>query len=96
MDEKVLSNDIAKEVLTVLFYSSKEIQDAIPEDFVKKLTSLAADSDIEVNLKKDVPLSKQELSEDALDVFAIIYCLYVANDQEREKILSQWVINDYN
>ncbi|MBR4262936.1 MAG: hypothetical protein IKQ35_06200 [Bacilli bacterium] len=94
MDEELLDKDVAKEVLMILLHSGNYIQDKMPADFLKNLTDLAADSNLEVHLDKNKSLKDQNLSNDALDTFALLYYLYVANDSERDEILSHWVIND--
>lgn len=94
MENKVLNSDIAKEVLTIIYYSDKEVQDNIPEEVLNKLTVLAADSTKEVLIKKNKKLNEQDLSEDSLDFFSALYYLYVANSEEKDKILSSWIAND--
>ncbi len=94
MDYTILNNDIAKEVLTIIYYSDKEIQDNIPDDVLKKLTILAADSNKDVYIEKDKSLNEQNLSKESLDYFSALYYLYVANSEEKDKILSSWIAND--
>lgn len=94
MDYTILNNDIAKEVLTIIYYSDKEIQDNIPDDVLKKLTILAADSNKNVYIEKDKSLNEQNLSKESLDYFSALYYLYVANSEEKDKILSSWIAND--
>lgn len=94
MDYTIINNDIAKEVLTIIYYSDKEIQDNIPDDVLKKLTILAADSNKDVYIEKDKSLNEQNLSKESLDYFSALYYLYVANSEEKDKILSSWIAND--
>lgn len=95
MDPELLSNDVAKEVLTIILNSSIYIEEKIPEDFLKKLIDLAADSSIEVHLDKNKNLQEQNLSAEALDTFALLYYIYVAKDREKDEILDKWGTNDY-
>ena len=95
MDPELLSNDVAKEVLTIILNSSIYIEEKIPEDFLKKLIDLAADSSIEVHLDKNKNLQEQNLSAEALDTFALLYYIYVAKDTEKDEILDKWGTNDY-
>lgn len=95
MDPELLSNDAAKEVLTIILNSSIYIEEKIPEDFLKKLIDLAADSSIEVHLDKNKNLQEQNLSAEALDTFALLYYIYVAKDTEKDEILDKWGTNDY-
>jgi len=94
MEEKILSNDVAKEVFTIILYSDEYIQNKIPEDVLKKIANLAADSNLEIHLDKTKKLQDQNLSSDALDTFSLLYYLYVADGDERNEILSNWTIND--
>ena len=96
MNEILLDSDLAKEVLTIILYSENNIQSKIPADFMKKLTSKASKSTLEIHLDKNKSLDKQNLSNDALDTFALIYYLYVAQNEERNEIFSHWVMNDEN
>lgn len=94
MNEMLLNKDVAKEVLTIILYSDTYVQEKIPEDFMKKLTDLAAESDLEVHIVRNKSLKEQRLSSEALDMFALLYYLYVAEIEEKDQILSQWAIND--
>jgi len=94
MKEEILNNDIAKEVLTIILNCATYIQEQIPEEFLKKLTDLAADSYLEVHLDKNKSLQEQNLSSDALDTFALLYYMYVSKDDEKKEIVYNWLIND--
>ena len=90
LNTDTLSNDSCKELLTILSYSSLEIQDSIPDEIYQKLTFSAADSKKNVYINKNKPLYEQNISHEALDMFALLYFNYVANDIEKEEILSSW------
>ncbi|MBQ8234098.1 MAG: hypothetical protein IJZ36_00765 [Bacilli bacterium] len=96
MNQELLGNDVAKEVLTILLNCSRYIEEKIPEQILKNLIDIAADSNIEVHLDKNKSLQEQSLSSEALDTFALLYYIYVANDKEKEEILRNWVTNDYD
>ena len=96
MNEELLNKDIAKEVLTIILYSDNYIQNRIPEDIIKKLTNLSADSELDIHLDKNKKLQEQNISSDALDMFALLYYSYVADENEQDEILSSWYMNDKN
>ena len=96
MNEELLNKDIAKEVLMIILYSDNYIQNRIPEDIVKRLTNLSADSELDVHFDKNKKLKEQNISSDALDMFAFLYYSYVADENEQEEILSSWYMNDKN
>lgn len=93
MNLELLSNEVAKEVFTIILNCDTYIQERIPEDFLKKLTDLAADSNLEVHLEKNKSLKEQNLSSESLDTFALLYYIYVAKDKEKDEILYKWIIN---
>ncbi len=94
MKEDLLNSRIAKEVLTIIIFSDNKIQDKIPDNIIKNLITLSYDCDEEIHLNKNKKLSDQNLSEDALDIFSLIYYLYVSNEIEKQEIISNWVMND--
>lgn len=96
MNVEALDSNVAKEVLTILMFSDKYIQDCVPDSTYYKLSSVAADSDKEVILYKDRKLKEQNVSSDALDVYSLIYYLYVATGDEKDEILSSWKMNESN
>lgn len=96
MNQELLSADVAKEVLIILLNCGSYIEEKIPEDFLKKLIDLAADSNIDVHLDKNKNLQEQNLSSEALDTFALLYYIYVAKDKEKDEMLHNWATNDYD
>ena len=93
MNELADSN-VANEVLNIIMFCDNEIQDKIPQDIIEKLTDLAGDSDIEVNLDKDKLLKDQNVSQDSIDLFSYLYYKYVADEEEKKEIITNWVINE--
>ena len=81
--EEHLNSDTAKEVLTVLSYYNEELLKNLPDEIIKELTSLAADSDKDYFIKKDKKLIEQNLSEDCKDLLAIIFYNYQTDDKEK-------------
>jgi len=96
MNEEHLSSDVLKEVLTIILYSDSSIQNKIPTEIIQKITNLAKESEKEIHLDKNKSLEDQGLSPISLDMFALLYYLYVAQTDEKDKILSSWVSNDKN
>lgn len=94
MNIETLDSDIAKEVLTILYCCDKNITDIIPEEVYKSLTSLAADSTLDIYIDSSKPLNEQGLQAETLDTFAAICYLYVADSEIQEKLLNAWIIND--
>lgn len=96
MNIGTLDSNVAKEVLTILLYSDKNIQEAIPDNIYKELTDKAADSSLDIKLYNDKKLNEQDLSNDALDMFALLYYTYVAKEEDKFEIVKNWRLNDIN
>lgn len=94
MIEEKLDNDIAKEVLTVLSYCDINFINNLPSSVLKKLTDLAADSSKEYYVDKEKSLLNQNISEDSKDVIAILYYMYMTDDDSNEEILNTWLKNE--
>ena len=94
MEIEALNNDVAKEVLTIILYCDRNIQSKIPSEIIKSLTDLAADSNLEIHLDKNMPLQNQKVSVDALDFFSLLYYTYVADGNEASELLANWAHND--
>ncbi len=92
--EEHLNSDTAKEVLTVLSYYNEELLNNLPDELIKELTSLAADSNKDYFIKKDKKLIEQDLSEDCKDILAILFYNYQTDDEEKEKLLNKWIENE--
>jgi len=92
--EEHLNSDTAKEVLTVLSYYNEELLNNLPDEIIKELTSLAADSDKDYFIKKDKKLIEQNLSEDCKDLLAILFYNYQTDDKEKEELLNKWIENE--
>lgn len=89
-----LDCDTAKEVLTIISYCNKSILNKIPQEVYTKLVSLSAESNKDIYIDKSKPLYNQNISEDSLEVFSLIYYNYVAEDYEKNKIVDTWVTNN--
>ena len=95
MLEKV-SNDVAKELLTVISVYDKELLDNLPKELLQSLSDKAADSYKEFYLKKNVLLKDQDLSEECKDLLAILYYNYQSDESEKDELVSKWLENDTN
>ena len=95
MLEKV-SNDVAKELLTVISVYDKELLDNLPNELLQSLSDKAADSYKEFYLKKNVLLKDQDLSEECKDLLAILYYNYQSDESEKDELVSKWLENDTN
>ena len=95
MLEKV-SNDVAKELLTVISVYDKELLDNLPNELLQSLSDKAADSYKEFYLKENVLLKDQDLSEECKDLLAILYYNYQSDESEKDELVSKWLENDTN
>jgi hypothetical protein len=92
----LLSNDVAKEVLTVISNYDEELLNKLPDELLKELSDLAADSEKEYHLKENVLLKDQDISEDCKDILAILYYNYQSNEDEKNELIEKWLENDIN
>ena len=86
MNPSILDSNVAKEVLMIILNCNKDIADKIPDHVIRNLTDMAADSSLEVHLE-------QNLSNESLDMFALLYYTFVAETKEKEEIYSKWSSN---
>lgn len=76
-------NDIAKEVISVLEHSDKNLIVQIPEKLIKYLKKLASTSNKKVKIDANLELANQA-----------IYYKYISNDKEKQDILNAWTENE--
>ena len=93
MEEK-FSNDVYKELLTVLSYCDNSLIDNIPENIIKEITDYAADSNKEYYVDKNKSLMEQEISDECKSLLGIIYFMYAANEKEKDELLNTWLENE--
>lgn len=93
MNPSILDSNVAKEVLMIILNCNKDIADKIPDHVIRNLTDMAADSSLEVHLDKNKKLNEQNLSNESLDMFALLYYTFVAETKEKEEIYSKWSSN---
>lgn len=87
-------NDIAKEVISVLEHSDKNLIVQIPEKLIKYLKKLASTSNKKVKIDANLELANQAISEESKDLIALIYYKYISNDKEKQDILNAWTENE--
>ena len=88
MDDKLC--DVYKEVLTYIAYFDEELLDAIPDQELQELNDKAADSEENFYINPDEPLEKQKISEEAKNLLALIFYNYVADEEEKKKLMKLW------
>ena len=95
MNLEILDPDIAKEVLTIIYCCNKEDIEKIPDNIIFNLSSCAADSLQNILIDKTKNLYEQDLHEESIDYFALIYYMYIANESDKNVILSTWISNEH-
>jgi hypothetical protein len=88
-----IQDNIAQEVLMLLLHSDEEVQNKIPTDVVDKLTQLAASSNKDIDFKNKNVID-DEISKEALDIYSLLYYCYVADDNLKKELISNWKNND--
>ena len=84
---EVYEADTYKELLMVLSNCSYDIISKIPDSVMQEINGKAADSNKEYYFDKNKSLDEQEVSEDCLDLLSILYYKYVADEEEKRKII---------
>lgn len=87
-------NDVCKEVLTILAYFNEELIEKIPDKVLKKLTELSKDSKVDFYIDSEKNLDYQNISEEGKNLIALLYCNYIANEDEKKQILKSWDENE--
>lgn len=73
------------EVDVILRLMPKELLDKIPLSF-RNLISNKKSVDYIVNIKKDIPIEKQELKKETKAILSLIYRSYLVSPEEKEKL----------
>lgn len=89
-----LDANIAKEVLVTLMYTDEKILDKIPSDLINNLSTLAADSNIDINFEKGKAIDEQGLSDETINIISVLYYYYVATEDEKKELLQNWKYNE--
>ena len=86
--------DVSKEVVEVLNHFDKSFVWKISPNFLDNLRELARESKKEIRLEANKKLSEQNISNQAKNCIALIYYEYIANAEEKQKIMSIWEQNE--
>lgn len=89
-----MKNDVYKEVLTILAYFDDELIKKIPDNVFKNLKELAADSEADFYINTEKDLENQNISEASIDLISLIYYDYIADENEKRKIMELWNENE--
>ncbi len=87
MEVDNLSSNVAKELLTVLYYCDDEFVDNIPNNVLMSISNLAAQCDKEYYLD-DKSLSLQNITEECKDYLAVLYFRYCLDESKRQEVLN--------
>lgn len=96
MNIEVSNPDVAKELIAIITSCQEEYIEKIPSNIVSNISKQAANSFQQVFIDKNKPLYEQNLQEESLDYFALIYYMYIAFKEEKNTILSNWTKNENN
>ena len=94
MNNEVIDKDIAKELLMILEVCDVDIQNKIPIELFNKLNEFSFESTKELNINPKIPLDEQNISSDTLDYLAVLYYTFLADNVEKDNIITKWVNND--
>jgi len=86
-------NDVCKETLTVLSCCDKDVIEKIPANVFKKLSELAADSNMDCYIDSQKSLAEQDISEECKNLLSIIYYTYMSDKDEKMKLINEWKEN---
>lgn len=96
MNIEVSNPDVAKELIAIITSCQEEYIEKIPSNIISNISKQAANSFQQVFIDKNKPLYEQNLQEESLDYFALIYYMYIASKEEQNTILSNWTKNENN
>ena len=89
-------NDISKETLTFLAFFDDKMIKKIPAYVIARLCEEAADSKLDFYIDLNKSFEEQKISEKSKDLISLIYYDYIAEEEEKTKILNQWNLNEKN
>lgn len=90
---EVLDCDLAKEIVSILPYLDCNYTSKISDDLFSTLIKLAADSQKDFYIKKDMDLKEQELSEECKNFISLLY--FQGLDKiSQDDLVKQWLMND--
>lgn len=86
--------DTAYETLYILNHCDKEFISKIPIKILNNLNEIAKNSSKKINLLPNKKLKEQNISDETKDFISGLYYTYIANKNEKKKILSIWQQNE--
>ena len=87
-------NNVAKQVSVILKYVEPELLKRVPSNIIEYLRKLGTESDIEFELEIGKKLSQQNILEESKDLIALIFYLYIADENEKKEIMNSWTSNE--
>lgn len=87
-------SDISKETLTFLGFFENSMIEKIPFYVIAKLCEKAADSKLDFYIDVDKSFEEQQISEKSKDLISLIYYDYIASEEEKKELLTQWNYNE--
>lgn len=94
MLEEKFNSDVAKEFLTMLSYCDNSLIDKIPKEVITAITDIAADSEKDFYVEESKSLLEQKISPECRDMLGLMYFIYVADDNEKNKLLDVLAKNE--
>ena len=92
--EENISNDLAKELLTVLGYCNNDIISKIPDYIIRILSNKASLSNKDYYVTKGKDLDDQNISKECKDLLAILYFSYIVDSNSKQELLDNWINNN--
>lgn len=86
--------DTAYETLYILNHCDKEFISKIPIKILNNLNEIAKNSSKKINLLPNKKLKEQNISDETKDFISGLYYTYIADKNEKKKILSIWQQNE--
>ena len=84
----------AYETLYILNHCDKEFISKIPIKILNNLNEIAKNSSRKINLLPNKKLKEQNISDETKDFISGLYYTYIADKDEKKKILSIWQQNE--
>ena len=84
----------AYETLYILKHCDKSFVSKIPNQILKNLKQIAKDCSKKITLLPNKKLKEQNISDETKDFISGLYYTYIADKDEKKKILSIWQQNE--
>ena len=93
MLEEKINSDLAKEALIVLSFWNEDMIAKVDDQFLQRLSDIAADSQNDFYFDKNKSLDEQNISNDCRDFITMVYYCYIANNKEQSEVFNSWINN---